>query len=217
MHITAKIAVSDYGGHLIKKISMKKVITNLLFIGILFLTGCVHFKPKPTFKYIPWQKRQAELRQNKNHSISGSISVTHGKKRDIVYFSWEQNQNNYTINISGPMNLNIIKIIGGSKGVIFCQSNNKCVLAKSPETLFFNLFGWRLPISNIHYWISTLPVPTKIKAMRFDQYGHLIELVQQDWKINYFEFNCVRNIDLPSVIELRNNNFFIKLKITKFY
>jgi outer membrane lipoprotein LolB len=195
---------------------MKKNITNLLLIGILFLTGCVHFKPKPVFKYIPWQKRQVELRQNKNWNISGSLSVTHGKKRDVAHFEWEQNQNNYTINISGPMNLNRVKIIGDAKKVLFCRSNNQCVLAKSPETLFFNLFGWRLPISNIHYWISTLPAPTKVQATHFDQYGHLIELVQNGWRINYFEFKSVKNIDLPSVIELRNNNFFIKLKIIKF-
>ena len=185
----------------------------LVLVWMMFLTGCAHFQQQPAFKYISWQERQTKLQQNKNWIIDGSLSITHNKKRDIASFEWQQNQNNYAINISGPMNLRRVKVIGTTKQVEFCQSNNKCSKAKSPEQLFFKQFGWRLPVSNIRYWILTLAAPTKIEAMRFDQYGHLVALKQQDWKIYYSEFHPVGNVDLPDTIELQNKNFFIKLKI----
>jgi len=194
---------------------MKQVKIILLLVGMILLIGCAHLQPQPTFKYISWQTRQAKLQQNKNWAIYGSLSVTHNKKRDTARFEWENNQGNYIINVMGPMNLNRIKIIGRTNKIEFCQSGNKCTQAKSPEQLFFDKFGWQLPISNIQYWIRTLPAPTKIKKTNFDQYGHLVELEQNGWRVNYSEFQSIKNIDLPTIIELKNSAFLIKLKITK--
>lgn len=192
---------------------MKHAKLSLLLAEIIFLTGCAHFQPQPAFKYISWQERQTKLQQNKNWIIDGSLSITHNKKRDIAHFEWQQNQNNYAINISGPMNLRRVNIVGTANQVALCQSNNKCIKAKSPEQLFFNQFGWQLPISNMRYWALALPAPAKIEATRFDQYGHLVALKQQGWKIYYSEFHPVGNVDLPDTIELQNKKFFIKLKI----
>lgn len=175
----------------------------------------MHIQPKSTFKYISWKERQAKIQKNKSWTINGRLSITHNKKRDIASFEWQQNPNNYTINISGPLNLNSIKITGNANQVEFCQSGQACINAKSAEQLFFNQFGWRLPLSNMRYWILTLPAPTKIGATSFDNYGHLVALQQQGWKIYYSEFELVNNLDLPSMIELQNKRFSIKLKIKK--
>ena len=192
---------------------MKHTKTILLFTGVVFLVGCAHFQPQPTFKYIPWQERKTKLQQNKSWIINGSLSITHNKKREIANFEWQQNKSNYVINISGPMNLRRVDIVGTANQVELCQSNNKCIKAKSPEQLFFNQFGWQLPISNMRYWVLALAAPTKIEATRFDQYGHLVALKQQGWKIYYSEFHPVNNVDLPDIIELQNKKFFIKIKI----
>jgi outer membrane lipoprotein LolB len=192
---------------------MKHTKTILLCTGIAFLVGCAHFQPQPTFKYIPWQERKTKLQQNKNWIIDGSLSITHNKKRDIANFAWQQNQNNYAINISGPMNLRRVNIVGTANQVELCQSNNKCIKAKTGEQLFFNQFGWQLPISNMRYWVLALAAPTKIEATRFDQYEHLVALKQQGWKIYYSEFRPVKDVDLPNIIELQNKRFFIKIKI----
>lgn len=189
----------------------------LLTILTVLLTGCAHFQQKPTFQYIPWQVRQTKLLQYKNWIISGTFSITYNKKRDTAHFEWQQNQNNYIINISGPMNLNSAQIKGSANKVELCQPNSKCIQAKSSEKLLFEQFCWQLPVSNIRYWVFTLPVPIKkINTKQLDQYEHLTELEQQGWKINYFGFKSIKNIDMPSTIELKNENFFIKLKIKSY-
>lgn len=185
---------------------------NILIIFILFLVGCSHFQPQH-FQYIPWQTRQAKLQHHETWNINGSISVTYNKHRDIAYFEWVQNQDGYKINISGPMNLKSVRITGDVDKVEFCRSNNQCVKDKSSKKLFFNQFGWQLPVSNIKYWILARPVPGKIKAKQFDQYGHLVAFEQQDWKINYFDFKAVSDVDLPRIMQLRNKNIFIKVII----
>ncbi|EKE00678.1 MAG: hypothetical protein ACD_21C00293G0007 [uncultured bacterium] len=199
------------------KILMKRTKTSLLLIGMALLMGCAHFQPQPKFKYISWQERQAKLQQNKNWVARGVLSVTYNKKRDIAHFEWQQNQDDYVINISGPMNLNKVKIVGAANKAEFCQSNGKCVQAKSSEQLFFKQFGWRLPVSNIRYWVLALPAPGKAENFGFDQYGHLVSFEQQGWRVKYSEFQSVKNIDLPNIIELKDKNFLIKLKIRDYF
>lgn len=194
---------------------MQNICKKIVVVFILFLTGCAHFQPQQNFQHISWKKREAKLQQNKSWVISGLISVTYNQKRDMAHFEWAQNQNNYTINISGPMNLNSVQIIGNKNEVRFYRSNNKCVKAKTPEKLFFDQLGWWLPISSIRYWIFALPAPAKTNLVKFDKYGHLVFFEQHGWKINYFDFQSANGMDLPSMIELKNDKFFIKLKLKR--
>lgn len=196
---------------------MKHFKISLLLIAIIFLVGCTHIVHEPTFKYISWKERRAAiLQQNKNWIINGSISITYNKKRDIARFWWQQNHDSYKITLSGPMNLGRVKVTGNINRVGLCGSGGECTYANSSEQLLFNQFGWKLPISNMKYWILSLPAAktkTKTESEKFDQYGHLIRLEQQDWKINYSEFKTIKNIDLPTMIELKNSKLFIKIKI----
>ena len=187
--------------------------TNVLLICcIVFLVGCAH--RAPTFKYISWKERKASLEQSKNWTINGSLGITHSKKRDYASFKWQQNQDNYVIVISGPLNLSRIKITGDADQVELCQSGAPCIKAKSAEQLLFSQFGWRLPISNMKYWILSLPAPdNKISESKFDAYGHITSFKQQRWKIDYTDFQPIKNnIDLPTVIKLQNPRLAIKLK-----
>ena len=192
------------------KMKYTKII--LLFLGIVFLIGCAHFESQSqaAFKYISWQKRQIEIKKNKKFIISGMLSITHDKKRDMASFIWQQNQNNYIINILGPLHLSNIKIIGTGDQIELCQSGKACVY-KSLSQL-----EWQLPISSMRYWILGLLAPVKAEKIRCDEYGHLTVVLQQNWKINYSDFQAINKMDLPSMIILQNKKFFIKLKIKKY-
>ena len=193
-----------------------KLIT--ILFGTIFLVGCAHFQRPQSFVYTPWEKRQLELQQIKNWALAGSLSITHNKKRDIARFKWTQNQNDYIVNISGPLNINSIRIVGNPNNVELWRTSKQCIKASTPEQLTLDQLGWQLPVSNIRYWILALPTPTsKIDSIYFDQYGHLTDLKQNGWQIKYSEFQVQagKNFDLPKIIELKNKEIVIKLKITE--
>jgi len=196
----------------------KKIKLITLLFGTMFLVGCAYFRQPPSFVHTPREKRQAELQQIKTWTLTGSLSITHNKKRDIARFKWTQNQNDYTINISGPLNISSIRIVGNSDNIELWRTNKKCIKAKTPEQLMLDQLGWQLPISNIRYWILALPTPAaKIDSIHFDQYGHIIDLEQNGWQIKYSEFQTQveKNFDLPKIVELKNKEIAIKLKITE--
>jgi len=192
---------------------MKLIKTSLLLTtSVLILTGCTHITPKSN-QYITWQQRQKNLQAYNKWNITGKLSVTYNNKRDIASFTWQQNQQAYALKISAPLNLHTVKITGDKNQTEFCQSNKECIKAHSADKLFFDLFGWNLPFSNLHYWIKSLPAPTKTTNNQFDSYGHLIAFKQHDWLVQYADFQNTTTQDLPSIIKLQNQDFLIKIKI----
>jgi len=197
----------------------KRFTIIMLFTALIFLGGCAYFqKPLPS-KHVPCkEEHKVELQQITDWTMDGALSITRDKKRDIARFKWVQKQSGYTINISGPLNINSVRIIGDSNGVEFWRTRKKCIKASTPEQLTQDQLGWQLPVSNMRYWILALPVPnTKIDAANFDQYGHLIDLNQSGWQMKYSEFqrNPEKNIDLPKIIELTNEGIVIRIKVTQ--
>lgn len=195
----------------------RKITIIVLSLAVLFLAGCAHFQKPLVFKPVAWKERQVGLKQITTWEMHGALSVTYDHKRDVVRFKWVQNQDNYNIHISGPLNIGGARIFGDASGVEFCRTRKKCIKADTPEQLTLNQLGWQFPISNIRYWILALPVPcAKIDAVSVDQYGHLTDLHQSGWQIKYSEFqsNVVNNVNLPKVIELTNREVSIKIKVT---
>ncbi|MDR1057275.1 MAG: lipoprotein insertase outer membrane protein LolB [Coxiellaceae bacterium] len=189
------------------------LLTAVMLIIVIFSSGCVCFqKPPPSC-----QARQVTLQQVTGWDLSGALSVTYNKKGDFAHFTWVQKENCYTINIFGPLNISNIRIVGDANNVTLWQAKKKYIRAKTPEQLIYDQLGWRLPVSNIRYWILAHPVPGKIDAINFDQHGHLVFLRQNGWQIKYFGFRAHRSkhIDLPQIIEIKNEEITIKIKVTK--
>ena len=184
-------------------------------ILILFLSGCALIRPsEEPLHQMSWKTRQAELKKIKNWDMSGSISITQSGKTDLGTFRWQQ-QKKYIIELTGPMNLNTIIITGNEKNVTLQGVKNGPLIATTPEELLFKQFGWKLPISNLIYWIKATPAPTPVQNLQFDSYHHLIKLKQSRWNIEYLMFKSFNGIDLPTKIYLWNEELRIKIVIKK--
>ena len=170
---------------------------------VLLLFGCATTK----------HQHQTQLVNINQWKVTGVISINHDNKNDVAYFNWQQSQDNYTLDLHGPMNLGSVHIAGNKQRTILQQTKNQQIIARTPENLIYRQFGWFLPISNLKYWIFASPAPCKAKALQFDTYNHLIQFTQQGWQINYSNFIALKNIDLPSKIEIKNSKLKIKIII----
>lgn len=179
------------------------------------VTGCTHVGMPLYMKYFSWRDHCASLPQEKYWNLSGTLSITHHKTRNLTHFVWKQRESYYVINISDPLNISEVRIVNNANGVTFWQTKKKCIKAKTPEELIADQLGWQLPISNIRYWMLACPAPGRINRSIFDQYGHLISFEQDGWLIRCYRFktSCVKYVDLPDVIEIKNHNIVIKIKI----
>lgn len=191
---------------------MKLIKTSSLLLVLALLAGCSHVAPN-SHQYVAWRERQKALQAYNKWHITGKLSITHQRKRDIADFTWQQDQQAYLLKISAPLNLHAVTIAGDQQQAEFCQTGQACVKSSSIDRLLFDVLGWRLPFANLHYWIKSLPAPTKVSDQQFDAYDHLVAFKQQGWLIEYGDFQSVAKYDLPRVIKLQHQDLFVKIKI----
>ena len=195
----------------------KKLIF-ILLVSVFFLNGCAYFqRPEPTLSYIPWKKRQLAHSKITSWDMSGVLSITRGKKRDIARFSWDQKPDIYSIKLSGPMSIGAVRIEGDEDGVRFWRTSDKLVEAETPEELLLQETGYELPVSDMRYWILGMPGPGKVDYKYFDRYGHLEFFKQKGWQVKYsnFQVGVKKDVDLPSIIEIKRKDLFIKIRVKK--
>lgn len=186
----------------------------LIIFLVSVISGCANLHPVPlTSPQLSWKQRQQQL-QNLNHwTLRGSISITYGNKSDIASFDWQQVAATYLINIRAPLNLSSARIEGNATQVVLWQSTTQKITARTPESLISKQFGWNLPISNLKYWIRSLPAPGKTDKIQLDDLHHLAVLHQQGWVITYSNYQLVNGTDLPEKIEIQRPQLKIKLVI----
>lgn len=189
-----------------------------LFVICLLLTGCISMRaPRAPENYQvqTHEQRRVELNDITHWYIRGAMSIRQTNRSDIVQITWQQNGNNYRINISGPLSVGAARLIGRPGHVVLEKSQQEKFTAKNPESLLQQQLGWRLPVSNLFYWVRGLPNPKLTAKTQYDQYGHLITLTQSNWQVHYQRFLRVKNIDLPSIMSLTNPKLKVKLVIKR--
>jgi len=199
-----------------KKLLIKSMSYKIgIVILSLFLSGCALLMSNAgdhPLHQMSWQARQNQLNNIKNWAMTGSIGITRGDKSDLGTFYWQQKKP-YFIELSGPMSLGKVRIIGDDHKIILQKSAHEQLIANTPEELFFKQFGWKLPISNLVYWIKGLPTPSAIQSLQLDDYNHLVRLKQQGWNVAYSTFKSFAGIDLPTRIYLWNETLQVKLVV----
>jgi len=198
--------------------NMKFKFSSVIALMIL-MAACTSLHPSQTavhFKKIPWETRQAKLKQLTHWEMRGAFSVKHHNKAVIARFIWQQNANNYRISIHSSLNLIGLYIIGQPGHVKLWKSSKQIYYASNPEILMQQQLGWHLPISNLLYWIRGIPAPGNHHAT-FDSFNHLAVLQQQGWRINYERYLQANGFDLPSVIELSQANLQVKIVIKRVF
>lgn len=188
----------------------------ILIITSITLISCISMRaPKAPDNYqtAKPQQRAKALTSINQWQINGAISVTESGHTDIAQYTWQQQPNHYIISFSGPLSIGQQRLVGTPDKVTLTNAKGQSFSAKSAEQLLVQQLGWHLPVAGLGYWIRNLPEPGTPSSTKYDQYGHLTELKQQGWQINYQRFVRVNQLDLPSVILINNPRVRVKIVI----
>lgn len=189
-----------------------------LILGlILLLTGCATLKaPPPSANYQKqdWQQRRQALNQITHWNISGAFGIRQPQRNIIATYEWQQQQQSYHIHIFSSLAIYSANITGRPGYVTLSQSQNQHYSARSPEQLMQQQLGWRLPISNLYYWMRGLPAPGRYQA-NFDAYGHITALDQEGWHIDYENYLTVGHVDLPQRLVISRPGLSVKIVVSQ--
>ncbi len=203
------------------QLKIKRSLSLISYIAMCsLLYGCVRLNVsslQTQFQKKPALRRIDSLKKITAWQVQGAFSMRpKNQKSTIASYSWQQTgAKNFHLKIYSPFLADGLTIIGTAKQVALYQSNKAPLIAKTANQLLLNSTGWNLPIANLYYWIRGIAAPNKknLRQQKFDRYGHLTTLQQNNWHVVFSAYQTISGIDLPRILTLTQKNLEIKIVI----
>ena len=199
------IAVTAGSPGLLRTVSDWRTATVLLLITSLVLAGCETVPESSEAEIVDdpiaeFERRKSILAEMDRWSATGRLVVSTTKESMNASVRWDQAEENYTVRLSGPFGTGAAELKGTPEEVSL-RADDKLHTAATPEELMENVFGWRLPVAGLRYWLMGLIAPgVEISDVRFDAGGRLEYLEQSGWRIQFKRYGKTTTLDMPTKV-----------------
>lgn len=196
-----------------------RVFNFIFLVGLLMALGACQ-TIKPTDQSTPrtvhsWQEQQTILSPLVYWNINGKLGIKTEKESHSTLLNWEQQKNQYAIQVSSPLGTSVAHISSDGNTVTLALSNADTYQSTSLDELLWNQLGWILPADHLFYWVRGLPAPTTIDAYQTDAQYRLMQLTQSGWSVTYMDYMNVDGIALPKKMILTNPDLKLTLLINE--
>ena len=123
---------------------------------------------------------------------------------------WQQNNDQFNIEFSGPFGQGGFSLRGDNNSVVLNIAKEAPIKGAKTSKILRERLGWEIPVENAKYWLLGIPSPlTKSRATLKDE--RLTALIQDGWNISYPKYKKVGNHYLPTRIVISKDklNFLI--------
>ncbi|MDA7746044.1 lipoprotein insertase outer membrane protein LolB [Psychromonas sp.] len=195
----------------------------LLLFLIITLTGCSLLnnedpETEQVQKVMSWEEHQKQLQALTTWSLTGKFAVFIGKERQTANLHWQQQQENYTIQLTSFIGTRILQIKKNQNGVEIINNDGEIFTGENATILIQELSpGLNLPISALQEWIKGNPSNATYQLNEQDQ---VINLIGQDienafWSVNYQQYQSFSGYQLPTKLNLTKNDIRVKIAINQ--
>lgn len=171
-------------------------IVKALQLGLLALlfSGCAHQLPKAPLISEDWPRHQAQIESLSHWQAVGKLGVKVPNDGGSANLRWQQQTNDYQIDLNGPFGSGKMTIAGSPANVTLTEIGKNPQTAKTAEELIRKNTGWNIPVTQLAFWVRGLPAPnTRIAHFAPNAQGLIGELEQLGWKVTYGDYLSVTN------------------------
>lgn len=191
---------------------------SLLAIGALvLLAGCSSLTSKESLEgqgnLAAWEAHKQQVASIDGWQISGKIGIRAPKDSGSATLFWLQRQGYFDIRLAGPLAVGSARISGRSNDVVLDLSTEGSFRSDSAEDLLEQGLGWRLPLTQLFWWVRGLPAPDSRSKISLDTDSQLNRLEQDGWQIQYLSYMQQDGYTLPERIKLQGQNLQVTLVI----
>jgi len=186
-----------------------------LFItfALLLLAGCSSL-PDYVPKETDWQQREAKLAEFQQWQLEGRIAIRTDDDSWSGSLKWQQLGQFYDIHFSGPFGQGAINLTGDQQRVVLSSKDGDIIGHQGAEQLMYQQLGWRLPLSQLQYWVIGRPSPASAESViELDEFGRIERLQQSDWKVSYRRYRQHLQLELPAKVFIENHKLSVRLVI----
>ncbi|MGF6202407.1 lipoprotein insertase outer membrane protein LolB [Pseudomonas laurylsulfatiphila] len=189
----------------------------IVFSFIALLTGCAGLGPRESVEghgnAAQWREHKQQLTGLDGWQIDGKIGIRAPKDSGSGTLFWLQRQDYYDIRLSGPLGRGAARLTGRPGKVSLEVANQGRYDAPNPEVLLEEQLGWKLPVSNLAWWVRGLPSPDSKSRLTLDADSRLANLEQDGWQVEYTDYTQQNGYWLPERIKLHGTDLDVTLVI----
>ena len=183
-----------------------------VFISLL-LTSCAttqKIKYRGTPEQI-WQQREQRLKTLDNWELKGRIGLVSKRESGSASLYWKQQRDAYELDVVAPLGMGSLVVVGSENGVVLQSSDGELYWAEDAQWLVWQRTGWIIPMGSLKNWI--LGVPSRSEQYKLDDRGHVVQLSNESWQVEYLQYQQSDNFDLPRKLKISGPDIEIKLVI----
>ena len=163
----------------------------LVTLPLLILAGCA---PQPLRPVDSWEEHLARVAALETWYLSGQLGVRLPDNSGSARLRWQQTQDDFRIDLSGPFGQGRTLIQGRPGAVTLQQGGEEPLQASSAEELLWLATEWQVPVEELRYWVRGIPSPEQpIQQLKRNREGLLAELQQGGWHLQYSNYTLVDN------------------------
>lgn len=190
----------------------------LIYFFVIVLAGCATTPQQSTvIKPAKTVIIEADVEEQKidtaRFNILGRIAVQDRSQSSSGSFRWKHWPANDEIILFTPLGQVVAEISRNPQGVRLITSKLEAFYAEDVEGLTQEVLGWRLPLSNLQYWIQGVHSPFTQAEKDFNEKDQVITIRQDGWEIHYSSYTAAQanQPNLPRRLDLTYDSLRIKL------
>jgi outer membrane lipoprotein LolB len=174
--------------------------TLLVSFSAILCLSCAAPLPRPPADQLQqlWQTRESKLLPIQHWELRGRLAVRTDERGGQASLTWKRDAVQHSIRLNGPLGRGVVRVTQDETGAQLQDAEQHVFYAASAEELLYRYTGWRLPLTNLNYWVRGVPVPGLPATQELDDAGRLKTLRQQGWEVRYQEYVQADGYDLPN-------------------
>lgn len=139
-----------------------------------------------------YEQRQSIIGAIDTWAFKGRAAVQRGSEGWSATLHWRQQGSSFRLRIIAPLGRGTYEILRSQDQVSLIDADNNVYTAASPDELFANAIGWRLPISNIEFWIRGLLAPGESPSqLNLGTEGLVKDFAVDGWRVSILGYQSV--------------------------
>ena len=147
-----------------------------------------------------WQQHQAQIAQLQSWELQGKLGFNNAQRGGSANLSWHQQQQQYSVSLSGPFGAGTALIEGDQHLAAMRQGDQ--IYRNSPALLAQQLTGLAIPVDALSWWARGLPSPseTPLSNLVSAPSGEAQSFEQAGWQLSFSNYRPADNLSLPRKI-----------------
>ena len=181
-----------------------------LFAWALLISGCASLPPQLPAKSVT-PIPPVSVTEISQFQLAGRVAVKYADQGFSGSLRWRHDHAQDDILLLNPLGQGVAHILSTPTGVTLDTSDSQHYQARDAESLTQKILGWRLPLHGLRYWAQGMAAPDSPSKAQRDSDGHVTQLTQDGWDIEYRAYKDVSGKMLPGKIFMQRDDLEIKL------